>query len=117
MSIVPLFHIRRTSRLELFSQTILILMYSHISCPKVTRMWPLLLLMGPSPAQAGCPFLITEEHGALKVESPQAGAQASLPPQCAGNTLLTNSRGDQFCVARHISISISMSLLYLYSYL
>ena len=66
-------------------------------------MWPLLLLMGPSPALAACPFLITEEHGALKVESPQAAAQASLPPQCAGNTLLTNARGDQFCVAKQPS--------------
>ena len=58
-------------------------------------MWPWLLLLRPSPALAACPFLMTEEHGALKVESPQAAAQASLPPQCAGNTLLTNSRGDQ----------------------
>ena len=59
----------------------------------------LVVLVWASPALAGCPFLMTEEHGALKVESLQAAAQASLPPQCAGNTLLTNSRGDQFCVA------------------
>ena len=43
---------------------------------------------------------LTAEHGALKVESSQARAQASLPPQCAGTTLLTNTRGDQFCVAK-----------------
>ena len=67
------------------------------------EMWAvgaLVVLVPASPALAGCPFLMTEEHGALKVESSQAGAQASLPPQCAGNTLLTNSRGDQFCVAK-----------------
>ena len=63
-------------------------------------MWPWLLLLRLSPALAGCPFLLTAEHGALKVESSQAGAQASLPPQCASNTLLTNNRGDQFCVAK-----------------
>ena len=60
----------------------------------------LVALVPVSPALAGCPFLMTEEHGALRVESSQAGAQASLPPQCAGNTLLTNTRGDQFCVAK-----------------
>ena len=65
-------------------------------------MWVAVLvaLVPVSPALAACPFLMTEEHGALKVESSQAQAQASLPPQCASNTLLTNNRGDQFCVAK-----------------
>ena len=62
----------------------------------------LVLLVRASPTRAACPFLMTEEHGALKVENSQAQAQAqaSLPPQCAGNTLLTNTKGDQFCVAK-----------------
>ena len=67
------------------------------------EMWAvgaLVVLISASPALTVCPFLMTEEHGALKVESSQAGAQASLPPQCAGSTLLTNTRGDQFCVAK-----------------
>ena len=69
--------------------------------PSVEMMVTVLVLLVPaSPALAGCPFLLTAEHGALKVESSQAGAQASLPPQCAGSTLLTNTRGDQFCVAK-----------------
>ena len=59
------------------------------------RVAVLVVLVRFSPAQAACPFLMTEEHGALKVESSQAGAQASLPPQCSVGTLLTNSRGDQ----------------------
>ena len=69
--------------------------------PSVEMMVTVLVLLVPaSPSLAGCPFLLTAEHGALRVESSQAGAQASLPPQCAGNTLLTNTRGDQFCVAK-----------------
>ena len=67
------------------------------------EMWAvgaLVVLVWATPALAACPFLMTEEHGALKVESSQAQAQASLPQQCAGNTLLTNTRGDQFCVAK-----------------
>ena len=60
----------------------------------------LVALVRASPALAACPFLMTEEHGALKVESSQAGAQASLPPQCAGSTLLTNTRGDQLSSCR-----------------
>ena len=85
------------------------------------KMWPWLLLLRLSPTLAGCPFLITEEHGALKVESSQAGAQASLPPQCAGNTLLTNSRsigvlgaflsgGQQFLFAKTQSFTANFSL-------
>ena len=67
-------------------------------------MWAWLLLLRVSPALAGCPFLVTEEHGALRVERGQGsqGSQGSLSshPECADNTLLTNSRGDQFCVAK-----------------
>ena len=39
------------------------------------KMWAvgvLVVLVPASPALAGCPFLLTAEHGALRVESSQA---------------------------------------------